>query len=398
MAALEVGDRDLYSQAYAGRIKTLADCQLQSNGSVKPRLNDRDTSPLNAERRHSGTNAPTTIANVSPQSVNSYDDFLPASHRTSNDDVKTATPTIDFLRQELGVKRLNDIHEWLWLAGRPMPPRPLYYQKVLRRDIVIHELMDFHLTWDERRIFLKPIPRYLLNQQFWQDNLSCKEGCGSTSNNNNQGSRQDVHSTQEKTATTSACERCEIHQYALGFMLSYASLISYESDLHTAKDVHLVPTELTWQQWRAHVRNLLELGKRRRVNQRYIFGELRLDRLNKIYRYSFRAPIRGYLYGYTSYMHFWRDNLVRIASLFAYLVVVLTAMQVGLATDQLKDSYAFQQTSYGFTMFSIVAPLGFVGLFFAIFFVIFLFNLDATLKFWKRRRATIERSLAANAA
>lgn len=69
---------------------------------------------------------------------------------------------IEFLRQELGVGRLNDIHDWLWLVGRPMPPRPLYYQKAARRDIVVHEQMDLHLIWDNKRMFLKPIPRYLL--------------------------------------------------------------------------------------------------------------------------------------------------------------------------------------------------------------------------------------------
>ncbi|KAF0319168.1 UDP-N-acetylglucosamine transferase subunit ALG13 [Colletotrichum asianum] len=32
-----------------------------------------------------------------------------------------------------------------------------------------------------------------------------------------------------------------------------------------------------------------------------------------------------------------------------YLVVVLTAMQVGLSTDALKDNNTFQRASYGFT-------------------------------------------------
>ena len=352
-------------------------------------------SPIQADRRHCGPIAPTTFAALPTQSSAAYDDLLPASYRTSNDEVEIPSFTLDFLKSELSVRKLNNIHDWLWLAGRPMPPRPLYHQIVLKRDIVIHQRMDFHLVWDNTRIFLKPIPGYLLNHQFWQDNLSCKEGCGSTSSSHD--SNQEAVSAQEETGTSS-CERCQIHQYALGFMLSYVSLISYENDLSIAKIANLVPSGLTWPEWRSHAKQLLDVGKRRKINQRYIFGELRLDRLNKIYRYTLRSPIRGYLHGYSSYLHFWHDNLVRIASVFAYIVIVLTAMQVGLATNRLQGSYAFQQASYGFTVFSIVAPLALVGLFFAMFLVILVFNLDATLKYWKKRSATIERSLAANMA
>lgn len=105
--------------------------------------------------------------NVPFQTAATYDDLLPASYRNPHDVVEAATLTLDFLGQELRVDRLNDIHDWLWLAGRPMPPRPLYYQIALRRQIVVHERMDLHLTWDRVRLFLKPIPRYLLHEQFW---------------------------------------------------------------------------------------------------------------------------------------------------------------------------------------------------------------------------------------
>lgn len=350
---------------------------------------------MNSSHEHSGFDEATADVEAPLKSVTSFDSLLPASRRTTDDEIESPALTIEFLQQELGVKKLNDIHDRLWLAGRPMPPRPLHYQKAQQRNITIHESMDLHLVWDYRRIFLKPIPRYLLDQQFWQEVLSCKEGCGSTSDGQN-----NLHSQNgiQKRVNNLPCERCTSHQCALGFMLSYASLISYEHDFHIAKDADLVPAELTWQEWRSHVRQLISLGKRRKVNKRYIFGELRLGRLNKIYRYTLRSPVRGYLYGYNSYAHFWHENLVRIASLFAYLALVLTAMQVGLATNRLQGSYAFQQASYGFTVFSIIAPLGFVGLVVPIFLVILLFNLDATLRYWKKRQASIDRSMASNAA
>ncbi len=62
-----------------------------------------------------------------------------------------------------------------------MPPRPLHYQKAVGRNVVVHERADLHLVWDEQRIFLKPIPRYLLDRDFWRHILSCEGGCESTS-------------------------------------------------------------------------------------------------------------------------------------------------------------------------------------------------------------------------
>ncbi|KAL8910029.1 MAG: hypothetical protein Q9171_004655 [Xanthocarpia ochracea] len=324
------------------------------------------------------------------QKPSSYDDLLPASYRTSNDDIEPPTLTIDFLKQELQVERLNDIHDWLWLAGRPMPARPLYYQKALRRDIVVHERMDLHLVWVDNRIFLKPIPRYLLDQQFWQEHLSCKVGCSFPTDGR--------HDSIQERAESTTCERCKIHQCALGFILSYAALISYESDLCIAKDANLVSSETTWPAWRSHVNQVLAEGKRRKINKRYIFGELRLARLNMIYKYTWRSPVRGYLSAYTSYDHFWHRNLVRIASLFAYLAVVLTAMQVGLATTRLQGSYAFQQASFGFTVFSILAPPAFVGLVSAFYLGALWYNLNATFAYWRKRSATVEQSRAVNIA
>ena len=176
------------------------------------------------------------------QGAPSYHDYLPASHHTPGGGLEPPKMTNDFLRQELGVGRLNDIHNWLWLVGRPMPPRPLHYQKAAQRGIVVHEQMDLHLIWDNKRMFLKPIPRYLLDQKFWQDNLNC-----------------DGKSTSASKDTSEAliCERCQIHKCAIGFMLSYASLIRYESDLYIAKEENLVPAEVNWPEWKFIVKELL---------------------------------------------------------------------------------------------------------------------------------------------
>jgi hypothetical protein len=65
-------------------------------------------------------------------------------------------------------------------------------------------------------------------------------------------------------------------------------------------------------------------------------------------------------------------------------------MQVGLATNVLKDNFAFQRASYGFTVFSILGPLVFCLISFIVFMVFFLENLFRQLKYVKTRFATYD--------
>ena len=53
-------------------------------------------------------------AKKEPSVPQTYEDLLPASYRTLHDDVAVPTLTVDYLYGELEVKRLNDIHQWLW--------------------------------------------------------------------------------------------------------------------------------------------------------------------------------------------------------------------------------------------------------------------------------------------
>jgi hypothetical protein len=92
-----------------------------------------------------------------------------------------------------------------------------------------------------------------------------------------------------------------------------------------------------------------------KIDPRFIYGELRLSRLNKIYFLSQRPLLRGYMSHWHQYGTFFQDNFSWLASATVYIAIVLTAMQVGLATKSLADNDAFQ--SYGFTVFSILGPL-----------------------------------------
>lgn len=92
------------------------------------------------------------------------------------------------------------------------------------------------------------------------------------------------------------------------------------------------------------------------IDRRFIHGELRLSRLNKIYALS-KTPLRGYTARWDRYGSFFHDHFAWLASATVYIVIVPTAMQVGLATESLAHNQAFQSASYGFTVFSILGPL-----------------------------------------
>ncbi|KAF6806713.1 hypothetical protein CPLU01_15876 [Colletotrichum plurivorum] len=312
-----------------------------------------------------------------------FTSLLPASRRTKDDDLvapalfpildpagvvdmRHPTDILDCVDEEVKLDRLADIHEWLWIVGRPMPPRPLHQQRLLNREIMITEKMDMHLVWTTNRIFIKPLPRFLLSRRFWARFLCCHEVPVSNADSCSCGGRR---------------------ERALGFLFSYAALIAHESDFHVAKETRLIPEEVPWSAWRAAVRELLGASPiYPRIDPRFHYGELRLSRLNKIYL-IWKTPLRGYMSRWNQYGSFFQDNFTWLASSTVFIAVVLTAMQVGLATEVLQNNEAFQSASYGFTVFSILGPLAAAGLIMVVFCYMFIDNLIAT-RLYARERAT----------
>lgn len=234
-----------------------------------------------------------------------------------------------YLDEDLSVKRLDDVDAYLWLAGRPLLPRPLNNQLVLGRTIVPTTDASLHLVWTANKMFLKPLPRYMLASTFYDCYL------------------QGPH----------------LSATALGLLCTYVALLPTELDFALAKDAHLLPHDCNWEDWRRLTTQFLTQYPGDDVFQhlpkRYRYGELRLGRLNKIYRLTGRDWLHGYsrLTGTTRYVDFLAENLGLIAAATVYIVVVLTAMQVGLATDRLKENKDFQRACYGFGVFAILAPI-----------------------------------------
>jgi len=98
------------------------------------------------------------------------------------------------------------------------------------------------------------------------------------------------------------------------------------------------------------------------VHPRFLRAELRLFRINIIHRFTRLPPFHPYLCDWHNYGSLFRDNLTWMAAAAVFVVLVLTAMVVGLATQQLQGNATFQQASYGFTVFAMLGPVCAFGL------------------------------------
>jgi hypothetical protein len=261
-----------------------------------------------------------------------------------------AEDTPAFLRRELSLGRLADMLRHLWFAGAKRPAMPLHFHIAMGREIVIVDRMDLHLLWtNEGRLFVKPVPRFLLDPAFCRINLQCLNACPCD--------------TPADTCWTNP------RKVALGFLYTYACLISSESDFHVANEKRLLPCKeddkpIKWTDWKTLVRELLRMHERapNMMHPRFLRAELRLSRINTIHRFTRLPRFDPYLRGRHNYGSLFGDNLAWMAAATVFVALVLTAMQIGLATERLKDDAAFQQVSYGFTVFAILGPMCAFGL------------------------------------
>ncbi|KAH8587266.1 hypothetical protein B0O99DRAFT_642180 [Bisporella sp. PMI_857] len=227
---------------------------------------------------------------------------LPGQARTSldNDTLKK------YLNEALLAPNLDKMAPYFWLAFTPDHAHisPLHLQAARGRSVIVAENVGLHLVWYYDRIFIKPLPAYLLSSAFWE--------------------------YIEKTDI-------EIWQAAAGFMRTYAYLIKYEIDFRKAQstELGLIPTDdgenpITYERYAQFIAPFAELDNDR-VRPRYHYGEMRLTRLNWFARF---------LLGRWTYHRIhaqWNEYLGRFLApfltTFLLLSTALSAMQVELAVQ-----------------------------------------------------------------
>ena len=253
-----------------------------------------------------------------------------------------------YLSKDLDTSRLDAIQDSLWLAGLERPARSLQELVMLGRQIIVTEQTDLHMVWHASKIYIKPLPEFLLCHGVWKKDL---------------------------------CQDSELYRRALGLLFSYVQLVQTKSDLRIAHSSSLLPNEIMWGQWARLSRAIHRKVSTQTINPRYRYGELRLARLNWIYRFKGHV-----LRGYAS-----QESRGWLVGTLVYITIVLTAMQVGLGTTRLSDNLAFQRASYGFTVFSIMGPVIVLCTYWGGMIVVILWNLLFTLRYVRRLKTGSKR-------
>jgi hypothetical protein len=238
-----------------------------------------------------------------------------------------------FLVREIGTERLGRIYWMLFLVARRQNISPLHHQLVKGRQVVLTERADLHLVWNYDRIFIKPLPRCLLNHSFWKAQLH--------------------PSAAAPTVTTAGLVdadrlKQQLRLDAQGFVRTYAWLITHESDFDLAQKLRLLPQSLDWHTWSHFIQGFAVL-RDTQVAPRYHYGELRLARLN----FWSRALLRGsYFEVYDSYGLFFARFGGPYLLVYGAVAVVLAALQTAVQIDPQGGMY--RDFASGFVLFSII--------------------------------------------
>lgn len=258
-----------------------------------------------------------------------------------NDDAEASATRTRYVA-EYSQQKLNDIHNHLWSAGSKDNISALHHQKVLCREVILSERSDLHLVWFDRIIYVKPLPTSFLNYNFFN---------------------------------AVVIPDAKLYGNVLGFLYSYIMLIQHASDLFLAHELGLISEKVEWKPWRefrtAFLGNISS-GRldRTLMNKRFEYGELRLARLNYIYRLSFRGL--KYFTTHREYGTYFREHFAAGITLFAFVTVALTAMQVVVGINGI--SQALIETSYRFSIVILFVVAIFSAVVLLIFAVLFLVN------------------------
>jgi hypothetical protein len=251
----------------------------------------------------------------------------------------------------------------LWTVGRKGHFRSLHKQFLLGREILITEDVSLHLVWFENSIFVKPIPEALLNWEFWERFICVDCSVDETENGKK--------------------KRGPLYEAALGYLLSYTELIIHPSDYRIAVKHHLIP-DMGFHAWCLLSRDLKAAasGPNYTPEKRWEYGELRLSRLNWIYKLTLRGY--SYFYVYTEYSTYFGKNSQLILLGFAYCSVLLAAMQVVTTSRGTAESDWLVNWCLRFSVIVIFGVFAFACLCFGLFLSLFVYHLILTLIYHKK--------------
>lgn len=105
------------------------------------------------------------IRDLTPASGASHVDSLPSQPSIALSDLQRIQ---SFLKDDLCSPDLETMAHRLWIMTTPSSDsiNALHRQRVKGREVIVTEEPRLHLVWIHNRIFIKPLPRYLLSYAF----------------------------------------------------------------------------------------------------------------------------------------------------------------------------------------------------------------------------------------
>ena len=234
-----------------------------------------------------------------------------------------------FLRHDLLTPDLDRMAPYLWLMATPSHSHisSLHHQIVRGRNIVVTENPELHLVWINSRVFVKPLPLYLLSHAMWVGCLSGKFVDGITPED-------------------SQC----IERAGLGYLRTWYYLVRHESDFRLAKEYHLIPDTVSFHDLLLFIRHFAHISDCD-VSDRYRYGDLRLSRLNMWAKIFLHKWMFHRVHG--QYGEYFAQLYGPILFIFAVFSTSLSAMQVVLASgDDVWNS--FVRTSKWFSVVTLL--------------------------------------------
>jgi hypothetical protein len=216
-----------------------------------------------------------------------------------------------YVYKDLWAEALENLAPRLWFLSTQshLNVSALHHQVVKGRTIVLTEDPGLHLVWFHSRIYIKPLPKYLMSFQFWSRYL-------------------------QDGSPIAGQERKRIVATSLGFLRTYYHLIKHESDFNLAQENKLLPATATFEQFCNFSTNfhLIQDGD---VSERYTYGEIRLTRLN-FYAKLFLGKV--HFYRVQQYNDFFTRFFGPLLFVFAIFSVMLSAMQLEMTVEQLTSN------------------------------------------------------------
>lgn len=210
-------------------------------------------------------------------------------------------------------------------------------------EFLVVDRMALHLIWTDHGILLKPIPRFLLDPGFWSTELQCPPSCAC-----------DTTAQLVVQAATGPSCLMKVREIALGFLYTYACLVSSENDFAIANDKRLLPrmpddSAIRWEAWKKLVRELQHTHDPDKIHPRFLWAELEFHHhLRPLWRPQLQIIKRRSRHNATGSAVFGMTAAAVITAL------ILTAMQVGLATEWLQGDKIFQDASAFFAIWAML--------------------------------------------